>query len=191
MSISAFIPVKKYVNSKVRLASILNQEERQELAKKMAHQTVNALIESKICESITLVTNDPDLSIKGTKSFISKLPLNECLNEAIKLSNPEETILIMHADLPRVKALELQRLKKSYVSKSISIVSDAIKSGTNCLMFNTSINFALQFGANSYQLFIEEFKSNNLDYQDIYSPALQDDLDSEEDYFKLIKYVKG
>ena len=36
---------------------------------------------------------------------------------------------------------------------------------------------------------MHEFKNNGLNYQDISIESLQDDLDSEEDYFKLIKYI--
>ena len=63
--------------------------------------------------------------------------------------------------------------------------------GTNCLMFNSAISFDLKFGLNSYNLFMHEFKNNRLNYQDISIESLQDDLDSEEDYFKLIKYINS
>ena len=63
--------------------------------------------------------------------------------------------------------------------------------GTNCLMFNSAISFDLKFGLNSYNLFMREFKNNGLNYQDISIESLQDDLDSEEDYFKLIKYINS
>ena len=58
-------------------------------------------------------------------------------------------------------------------------------------MFNASINFQLKFGLDSYNLFQHEFKYNDINYQDINIESLQDDLDSEEDYFKLIKYIKS
>ncbi|MBL6822706.1 MAG: 2-phospho-L-lactate guanylyltransferase, partial [SAR86 cluster bacterium] len=61
MGISAFIPVKKFSDSKLRLTSILNPEEREQLASKMVNQTIDALKDSNICNSITLVTNDPNL----------------------------------------------------------------------------------------------------------------------------------
>ena len=73
----------------------------------------------------------------------------------------------------------------------INIVSDTQEKGTNCLMFHSSMGFDLKFGIDSYQLFLDEFSSNNYAYQNIKIAALKDDLDSEEDYFKLIKYVKG
>ena len=53
------------------------------------------------------------------------------------------------------------------------------------------MNFNLKFGEDSYALFIKEFECNELIHQDICLPSLQDDLDSEEDYFKLNQYING
>ena len=70
MQVSAFIPIKKYSHSKGRLASILSEQQRSDLSKAMAAQTIKALTHSNICDSITLVTNDSDLIIEHNQ-FIS------------------------------------------------------------------------------------------------------------------------
>ena len=191
MGISAFIPVKKFSDSKDRLKSILGPEERQQLASKMANQSINVLKNSNICDSITIVTNDPHLNIEGAESFVSDSPLNMCLDEAIKFYKPRDIILIMHADLPAINILDLQKLKNSFKNNAINVVSDAQEKGTNCLLFHSSMVFDLKFGIDSYQLFLDEFSLNNYAYENIKIDALKDDLDSEEDYFKLIQYVKG
>ena len=191
MSISAFIPIKKFSDSKLRLTPILNPEEREQLASKMVNQTIDALKDSNICNSITLVTNDPNLYIDGTETFVTKSLLNDCLAEAILFCKPKDIILIMHADLPAIKKFDLQKLKDCFNNDVINIVSDAKEKGTNCLMFHSSMSFELKFGLNSFQLFLDEFSSKNYKHQNIMINALKDDLDSEEDYFKLIKYVKG
>ena len=38
---------------------------------------------------------------------------------------------------------------------------------------------------------MNEFQNNDIDYQNVCIESLQDDLDSEEDYFKLIKYINS
>jgi hypothetical protein len=58
-------------------------------------------------------------------------------------------------------------------------------------MFSASMNFQLKFGLESYNLFQQEFKNNDINYQDLDIESLQDDLDSEKDYFKLIKYINS
>tara|TARA_B100000287_G_scaffold430363_1_gene485462 strand:+ start:405 stop:980 length:576 start_codon:yes stop_codon:yes gene_type:complete len=191
MSISAFIPIKKFSSSKERLSKILNLSEREDLAKVMATQTIKTLINSDICDSIIIVTNDADLTFDNSTSYFTNSPLNQALNEAIKFNSKNDIILIMHADLPRINESDLQKLKKTFSLRKISIVSDLYKTGTNCLMFHSSIDFQLHFGMDSYNLFVQEFKNNNLEYQDISLDSLQDDLDSEEDYFKLNKYING
>lgn len=191
MNISAFIPIKKFTTSKKRLSKVISSSKREALAASMANNTIDILSKSNICHSITVVTNDSSLSFHNTNSYFTESSLNEGLEEAINSSAVSDHILIMHADLPRINETDLQHFLSLYDRAKVSIVSDIKKQGTNCLMFSGSLNFQYKFGTDSYNLFLNEFKNNGINYQDIDLPSLQDDLDSEEDYFKLIKYIKS
>ena len=191
MNVSAFIPIKKFSSSKNRLANIISSSEREILAASMAKKTIDTLNNSKICNSITVVTNDSNLHLDHSNSYFTNSSLNDGLNEAIYTQTTNDIILIMHADLPRINERDLHELTHSFDMKKVSIISDLLRQGTNCLMFNSAISFDLKFGFNSYNLFTHEFKNNGLNYQDISIESLQDDLDSEEDYFKLIKYINS
>ena len=70
MAISAFIPIKNFEISKERLSNILSSSERSNLAERMARHTVKTLVDSDICESIFIVTNDKELMFDEAKSFI-------------------------------------------------------------------------------------------------------------------------
>ena len=191
MNVSAFIPIKKFSSSKNRLANIITSPEREVLAASMAKKTIDTLHNSKICNSITVVTNDQSLHLDYATSYFTNSSLNDGLNEAIYTQTTNDIILIMHADLPKINEPDLHELAHSFDIKKVSIISDLSMQGTNCLMFNSAISFDLKFGLNSYNLFMHEFKNNGLNYQDISIESLQDDLDSEEDYFKLIKYINS
>ena len=191
MNVSAFIPIKKFSSSKNRLANIITSPEREVLAASMAKKTIDTLNNSKICNSITVVTNDKSLHLDYSTSYFTNSSLNDGLNEAIYAQTTNDIILIMHADLPKINEPDLHELSRSFDIEKVSIISDLLRQGTNCLMFNSAISFDLKFGLNSYNLFMHEFKNNRLNYQDISIESLQDDLDSEEDYFKLIKYINS
>jgi 2-phospho-L-lactate guanylyltransferase len=191
MQISAFIPIKKFSNSKGRLASILSEQQRSDLSEAMANQTIKALIQASICDSITLVTNDPDLVIDGTSTFFTNSSLNNALDEAINSSESTNPILIMHADLPKINEIDLRNLVSSFNESIINIVSDIDNMGTNCLLYDRAMKFTLRFGINSYELFLTEFKNNNCNWNNLSIDSLQDDLDSEDDYFKLKNYIRG
>jgi 2-phospho-L-lactate guanylyltransferase len=191
MKVSAFVPIKKFSNSKERLSNVLDSINRSKLAEQMAKHTIKTLFNSNICDSITIVTNDKDLTFINTVSYFTELPLNQALHEAIASKPNNGITLVMHADLPRINEKDLQKFKEAFTKTKISIISDLHKNGTNCLMFDSSMDFNLKFGEDSYALFIKEFESNELIYQDICLPSLQDDLDSEEDYFKLNQYING
>lgn len=191
MQVSAFIPIKKYSHSKRRLASILSEQQRSDLSKAMAAQTIKALTHSNICDSITLVTNDSDLIIEGASTYFTESSLNQALNEAIACNDSNNPILIMHADLPRINERDLNNLAASFNKSFISIVPDIEESGTNCLLYDPAMKFNLQFGINSYALFLSEFKGNDYRWNQHSIESLQYDLDSEDDYFKLKDYVRG
>ena len=191
MNVSAFIPIKKFSSSKNRLANIIGSTEREILAASMAKKTIDTLHNSKICNSITVVTNDSNLHLDYSTSYFTNSSLNDALNEAIYAQTTNDAVLIMHADLPKINEIDLHELAHSFDMKKVSIISDLSSQGTNCLMFNSAISFDLKFGFNSYNLFMDEFKNNGLKFKDISIESLQDDLDSEEDYFKLIKYINS
>ena len=191
MNVSAFIPIKKFSSSKNRLAKIISSSEREILAASMAKKTIDTLHNSKICNSITVVTNDSNLHLDYSTSYFTNSSLNDALNEAIYAQTTNDAVLIMHADLPKINERDLHELAHSFDMKKVSIISDLSSQGTNCLMFNSTISFDLKFGFNSYNLFMDEFKNNGLNFKDISIESLQDDLDSEEDYFKLIKYINS
>ena len=65
MNVSAFIPIKKFSTSKKRLSNIVSSSERQNLAALMAKKTIDTLFNSKICNSITVVTNDKNLHLNN------------------------------------------------------------------------------------------------------------------------------
>ena len=189
MTISAFIPVKKFNESKN--SQILSPNQRSNFSKLMAHQTIEILQNSNICNSITLVTNDPDLDVEGTNIFFTTSSLNYALQEAIDASTLAGYILIMHADLPQINEKDLKNLVNSHDLKSITIVPDIDEIGTNCILYNETMKFNLRFGINSYELFTAEFDRQDYNWNNLKIKSLQQDLDSEDDYFKLKNYVRG
>jgi len=191
MNVSAFIPIKKFSSSKNRLSNIISSSKREMLAASMAKKTIATLHNSEICDSITVVTNDSNLHLNHSTSYFTNSSLNDGLNEAINLQSTNGIILIMHADLPKINEKDLHELAQTFDIKKVSIISDLFNQGTNCLMFNSSISFNLKFGIDSYNLFMHEFQNNDIDYQNVCIESLKDDLDSEEDYFKLIKYINS
>ena len=190
MKIAIFIPVKKYTESKERLSNILTNSERAVLAKTMAQKTVNAFVQANIASTITVVTNDPHLVIQGAEIFVSTLSLNLALEEAIANSMPFGKIMITHADLPRINASDIELLCMNHSDNSITIIADEHGTGTNCLLFESTLKFKLYFGPNSFHLFQQAFKEHVFTFESPSITSLQQDLDSDDDYFKLIKYVE-
>ena len=133
MNISAFIPIKKFSSSKNRLANVISSSEREILAASMAKKTIHTLHNSKICNSITVVTNDKNLHLDNTTSYFTNSSLNNGLNEAIYAQTTNDIILIMHADLPKINEQDLHELAHSYDIKKVSIISDLSMQGLSLI----------------------------------------------------------
>ena len=122
MNVSAFIPIKKFSSSKNRLANIISSSEREILAASMAKKTIDTLHNSKICNSITVVTNDSNLHLDYSTSYFTNSSLNDALNEAIYAQTTHDAVLIMHADLPKINERDLHELAHSFDMKKVSII---------------------------------------------------------------------
>ena len=72
----------------------------------------------------------------------------------------------------------------------LQIIADQHGIGTNCLLFDSTLKFKLYFGPNSFYLFQQAFKEHVFTFESPSITSLQQDLDSDDDYFKLIKYVE-
>lgn len=186
-----FIPVKKYTDSKERLSTILSKEERALLAEKMALKTVNAFLNIDINADIILISNDPQLAIDGATTFVTDSSLNAAIHEAISNSQHSGLIMIAHADLPRINTQDIESIIKEHNSETVTIISDESGTGTNSLLFDSSIIFNLKFGQNSFALFQKEFTAHDIPWRSPPWISMQQDLDSSDDYFKLIEYINA
>lgn len=188
--ISVFVPIKKYISSKDRLSSILDESARAELAEAMAKKTIAALVDSQAFERIVVVTNDPTIFIEGAEIFVSELNLNAALLESVKSYEPDDRIMFIHADLPMINKDEINKLQLAFKKGEVLIIPDIHGAGTNCLIFDSKQQFKLCFGPNSFNLFVSEFSSNGYAWSTYLSEPMQRDLDSEDDYFKLKDYIR-
>lgn len=201
----AVVPVKAFLQSKQRLASFLNAQQRQALSQAMLLDVLHALESSSIVENTILVSNEENLPQDISNAYI----LNEAddvdgLNSAFEqgiayvakqcsdTGNKESAkILLIHADLPLLTATALDNQLQSLKACDVGIFSDAEGLGTNGLAFSLHKRPQLFFGENSQALHIKHFKKQQLSYRVLSDNSTAFDVDDLLAFMRLNQNASG
>lgn len=172
----ALVPIKQGANGKSRLASVLSCEERDALALRMAR---HVLAELKNCAAIAeiaiLSTNCPEWW-PGNWAEDRRQGLNTEL-AAWRHSIGEAPVLIIHADLPMLRAPEVNDLLAAATAQGIALATDRAGKGSNALAIADGRAFDFRFGPGSRNLHAAQVPGLAV----IDLPGLTADIDTPED----------
>ena len=172
----ALVPIKQGANGKSRLASVLSREERDALALRMARHVLAELQNcAAIAEIAILSTHRPEWW-PGNSVEDRGQGLNAEL-AAWRRSVGKVAVLIVHADLPLLRATEVDELLAVAAAQGIALATDRTREGSNALAIADGRAFAFRFGPGSRQLHAEQ--APGLAVLDL--PGLTADIDTPED----------
>ncbi len=156
----ALVPLKTLGEAKTRLASLLDTEQRAELARAMAGDVLAALAAHRHIAGVTLVSDDPaapDLAKQFAATLIPESDLqcnglNPVLGaaSAAVVDSGEKNLLVLHADLPLLRESDISAvLSELERSGGVVIGTDTEGQGTNLIAFPSSRVPRFQFGLGS------------------------------------------
>ncbi len=188
------IPVKNSASAKQRLASILDQPARTQLAQAMLHDVVSALADWRNRPSVALVTNDP-FAIKLAHEYNFEIipdPTNPGETGAIEMATQicEERgckfSLVIPADIPLIQASELQEILKQAPPVGTLLVPAADGRGTNAAFRRPAGLFPLRFGNDSFKPHLAAAQATGKPSIVLQSPGIAVDVDNPEDLQRLL-----
>ena len=153
------IPVKNLSGAKQRLASLLDQASRTELAQAMLLDVLSTLHEWKACSSVALVTSDAyavGLAHKFGFDVISD-PDNAGETAAIEMATRicieagSDSTLVIPADIPLIEAWELETIFRHAPEAGSVLVPAGDGRGTNAAYRRPADLFPLRFGNDSFK----------------------------------------
>ncbi len=153
------VPVKNLTHAKQRLAAVLDQPARTELARAMLHDVLKALAGWANLPDISLVTSDPfalDLAHQFNFAIIPD-DVNRSETDAIEmatqfcLSRGVEYTLVIPGDIPLIRAEELESILRSAPPEGSVLVPSAEGRGTNAAFRRPAALFPLHFGNDSFK----------------------------------------
>lgn len=153
------VPVKNLSNAKQRLAPILDQASRTELAQSMLFDVLETLGKWQNRPEVGIVTSDP-FAIELAEHFrFAVIPDHRNVSEtdAIEMATERcvergaKSTLVIPGDIPLVQAWELQKILELAPAEGAVLVPAGDRRGTNAAFRSPANLFPLRFGNDSFK----------------------------------------
>jgi 2-phospho-L-lactate/phosphoenolpyruvate guanylyltransferase len=186
------IPVKNLAYAKQRLASILDQPTRTELAQAMLFDVLDAVRQCR-CKEVALVTKDP-FAIKLARHFHFQVipdPTNSGETDAIAVatqfceSKGIASTLVIPGDIPLTQASELDQILEAAPATGSVLVPAGDGRGTNAVLRRPAGLFPLRFGNDSFQPHLAAARATHQACVVVALPGIALDIDHPSDLRQL------
>ena len=188
------VPVKNLSSAKQRLAAVLDQSSRTELAQAMLYDVLTALDHWKQRPPVAVVTSDPyAMELAAQYQFeVIPDPDNPGETGAIEMATRVcvergvESTLVIPADIPLIQAWELEEILKQAPGEGSVLVPAADGRGTNAAFRRPANLFPLRFGNDSFKPHHAAAQATGKPCVVLNLPGIAVDVDNPEDVQRLL-----
>jgi 2-phospho-L-lactate guanylyltransferase len=153
------VPIKNTASAKQRLASVLDQPARTQLAQAMLADVLSTLHQWKNRPQVGIVTSDPYATKLAAEYQFEVItdPDNPGETSAIEMATRvcvergEENTLVIPADIPLIGPWELEEIYKHAPAEGSVLVPAGDGRGTNAVFRRPAGLFSLRFGNDSFK----------------------------------------
>ena len=188
------IPVKNLSGAKQRLASVLDQSARTELAHAMLTDVLEA-VAAFAGDDVSLVTGDP-FALDLAKQFAFEIirdDSNVSETDAIEMathvceSHGIDTVLVVPGDIPLIEAAEIRAIYESAPRNGAVLVPSRDKRGTNAVLRRPASLFPLRFGNDSFMPHLSAAIATDTSCVVLSLAGIALDIDTPEDLIELVQ----
>jgi 2-phospho-L-lactate guanylyltransferase len=190
------IPVKNLSGAKQRLAAVLDQPARTDLAQAMLHDVVAVIAAWPHSPARALVTSDP-FAIELARQYDFEIipdPANPGETGAIELATRfcvvrgSDSTLVVPADIPLIQSSELDQIL-AYAPAEGSVLAPAADGrGTNAAFRRPANLFPLRFGNDSFKPHLAAAQATGKPCIVLQLPGIAVDVDNPEDLQRLLAH---
>jgi 2-phospho-L-lactate/phosphoenolpyruvate guanylyltransferase len=189
------VPVKNLSAAKQRLAAVLDQPARTELAQVMLHDVVATLAAWQRRLACALVTSDPfALELARRYDFeIIPDPANPGETGAIEMATGLcvargiDSTLVIPADIPLIQASELDEILEHAPAEGTVLAPAADGRGTNAAFRRPADLFPLRFGNDSFKPHLAAARATGKPCIVLQLPGIAMDVDNPEDLQQVLR----
>ena len=193
----AIIPINEFSRSFTRLSSVLDLEQRMELAKNLSSRLIQILLAVDEVEKIVLFTCEKNWpgELQHSKLVIrkdeDKKPLKQKIDSVADWAygSGAKKMMYLSIDLPIVEKKDITQIIDSH-KHGLTLVQAKKDGGTNALIADLPRKINFQFGADSFRKHLEAAKLEKLKTNIQSVEGLSFDLDDQDDWEFLIEYYQ-
>lgn len=187
------VPVKNLSAAKQRLASLLDQATRTELAQTMLLDVLETLASCEPYPEVALVTSDPFACDLARRFGLEVIPdsANRSETEAIEMatrvceSREKDFTLVIPGDIPLIQASEIEEILDAAPEAGAVLVPAADGRGTNAAFRRPAGLFPLRFGNDSFKPHLAAARASGKPVVVLSLPGIALDVDSPADLRRL------
>jgi 2-phospho-L-lactate guanylyltransferase len=187
------IPVKNLSHAKQRLAALLDQPTRTELAQTMLLDVVETLASWLGRPEVALVTSDPFATELAQRFGFEVIPdsANRGETDAIEMatrvceSRGIDFTLVIPGDIPLIQVWELEEILRSAPEEGSVLAPAADGRGTNAALRRPAGIFSLRFGNDSFKPHLTAARASGKPVVVLTLPGIALDVDSPADLRRL------
>ena len=188
------VPVKNSATAKQRLASVLDQPLRTQLAQAMLHDVLTAVHGWRDRPAVGIVTSDPYATRLAEEYGFEVIadPDNPGETGAIEMATRicvergEDSTLVIPADIPLIEAWELEEIFKHAPESGTVLVPAGDGRGTNAVSRRPADLFPLRFGNDSFKPHHAAAQATGKPCVVLHLPGIAVDVDNPADLQQLI-----
>lgn len=190
--IAAIVPAKALDQAKGRLAALLSESERRELALAMLEDVVRALTAAPAINTVAVVSPDADvralaaeLGAKAIEEPASVRGINQALSHALaSLSPVPDAVVVVLADVPLITPDDVQAAIEALPERGL-VLCPSHDNGTSLLAMRPAGLIPFRFGPKSFSLHKREAAARSIPTEVLRIESLSRDIDSPEDLREL------
>lgn len=195
--ISALVPAKSLDQAKGRLASLLSEDERRQLALAMLEDVVRALQAVPRVDSVHVISPDAavlersrELGAETIEEPSSVRGINQALTFGAETlaANAPETLLVVLADVPAVTPAEFDAVIDALPSGKGVVISPSAAKGTSILALRPPDVIKFRFGPDSFSAHKREAMARGLKATVLRMDSVSHDIDEPEDLRELLSH---
>ena len=193
MSVRIIVPHRGLAAAKTRLAPVLDDAERESLARRLLEQVLKVAHEA--CGDVVVITPsealEPLVASTGARLVVQRgMGLNAGLEQARReaVGDAIDTLLVLHGDLPNLSTDDVAALLAAVPQPSgVAIGPDRAGSGTNGLALRPPDAIAFRFGVGSLAAHHAEAEAAGMPIVEVHRLGLAFDLDTPADLARWIE----
>jgi 2-phospho-L-lactate guanylyltransferase len=194
--IAALVPAKALDRAKGRLAALLTEDERRQLALAMLEDVIKTLQSVPEIDSVAVISPDAEvldaaraLDAEAIEEPPSVRGLNQALAHGLSvMSSQPDTLLVVLADVPAVKPADVKEVLDALAPDRGVVIAPSSAKGTSALALRPPDVIPFRFGEQSFQNHKREAAARKIEHSIVRNDALANDIDEPADLKRLVEH---